>query len=139
MLALKRAVVVSTFRTVYSARFHAKLYTSPTLLHHLKPLKIAHWFCTHMVIPFEQCSKLYYHLERSKQGLGNQHCTVISPFKTTIANGFKWCINLYEKGTKSRRVNSIILLHKSILYMRDPGYGILLIYILLNGIINPFC
>ena len=31
--------------------------------------------------------------------------TVISPFKTTIANGFKWCINLYEKGTKSRRVN----------------------------------
>ena len=37
--------------------------------------------------------------------LGNQHCTVISPFKTTIANGFKWCINLYEKGTKSRRVN----------------------------------
>ena len=64
-----------------------------------------------------------YHLERSKQGfvladlctctctiqnhLGNQHCTVISPFKTTIANGFKWCINLYEKGTKSRRVNQI--------------------------------
>ena len=28
--------------------------------------------------------------------------TVISPFKTTIVNGFKWCINLYEKGTKSR-------------------------------------
>ena len=39
--------------------------------------------------------------------LGNQHCTVISPFKTTIANGFKWCINLYEKGTKSRRVYSL--------------------------------
>ena len=37
--------------------------------------------------------------------LGNQHYTVISPFKTIIANGFKWCINLYEKGTKSRRVN----------------------------------
>ena len=36
--------------------------------------------------------------------LGNQHCTVISPFKTTIASGFKWCINLYEKDTKSRRV-----------------------------------
>ena len=34
--------------------------------------------------------------------------TVISPFKTTIANGFKWCINLYEKGTKSRRVKAFI-------------------------------
>ena len=26
--------------------------------------------------------------------------TVISSFKTTIANGFKWCINLYEKVPK---------------------------------------
>ena len=40
-----------------------------------------------------------------QNNLGNQHCTVTSPYKTTIANGFKWCINLYEKGTKSRRVN----------------------------------
>ena len=76
---------------------------------------------------------LIHHLEVSKQGfvlavlpfgkiqtrfciswptiqnhLGNQHCnTVISPFKITIVNGFKWCINLYEKGTNSRRVNDI--------------------------------
>ena len=76
---------------------------------------------------------LIHHLEVSKQGfvlavlsfgkiqtrfciscttiqnhLGNQCCnTVISPFKTTIANGFKWCINLYEKGTKSRTVNVV--------------------------------
>ena len=65
---------------------------------------------------------LIHHLEVSKQGfvcipfgkLMTYHSkpfgestlyTVISPFKTTIANGFKWCINLYEKGTKSRRVN----------------------------------
>ena len=34
--------------------------------------------------------------------------TVISLFKTTIANGFKWCINLYEKGTKSRRIKKHI-------------------------------
>ena len=46
-------------------------YSSLTLLltDNLKPFKNstfknAHWFCTHMVIPFEQCwysSKLYYH------------------------------------------------------------------------------
>ena len=57
---------------------------------------------------------LIHHLEVSKQGFVLADLpfktiwgmyTVISPFKTTIANGFKWCINLYEKGTKSRRVN----------------------------------
>ena len=120
-------------------------------LDHLKPFKMStfkNWFCTHMVIPFEQCwyqavlpfksiqmvleGPLIHHLhvEVSKQGfvlavlpfgkIQTRFCkswptiqnhlgestlyTVISPFKTTIANGFKWCINLYEKGTKSRRV-----------------------------------
>ena len=58
---------------------------------------------------------LIHHLERSKQGF----VLADLPFKTiwgintvhsyftiqnhNIANGFKWYINLYEKGTKSRR------------------------------------
>ena len=55
------------------------------------------------------------HLELSKQGfvlavlrfktiwgINTVHSYFI--IQTTIANGFKWCINLYEKGTKCRRV-----------------------------------
>ena len=79
---------------------------------------------------------LIYHLEVSKQGLilavlpfgkiqtrfciswptiqnhlGNQHCTQLfhhSKPQYSIVNGFKWCINLYEKGTKSRTVKGAI-------------------------------
>ena len=49
--------------------------------------------------------QLIHRLEVSKQGfvlafktiwgINTVQYTVISPFKTTIANGFKWCINLY--------------------------------------------
>ena len=54
------------------------------LIDHLKPFKISHWFCTHIVIPQEQCwqqavlpfksiqmvleGPLIHHLEVSKQG-----------------------------------------------------------------------
>ena len=63
---------------------------------------------------------MYYHLEISKQGFVladlpfktiwgiNTGYTVISPFQTTIANGFKWYIDLYETGSKSRRVKGTI-------------------------------
>ena len=85
---------------------------------------------------------LIHHLEVSKQGFvladlpfktiwGNQHCTLISPFKTTIANGFKWCINLYEKGTKSRRVNVYLISKTSILIKTVLG-------IITNAVPSPF-
>ena len=73
------------------------------LIHHLQGFVLA-------VLPFGKIQTMFCISWPTIQNhLGNQHCThytVISPFKTTIANGFKWCINLYEKGTKSRRVKS---------------------------------
>ena len=115
------------------------IFVTLLLIDHLKPFKIstfrnAHWFCTHMVIPFEQvlvasCTTIQIHsngfrgsIDSPLRSIQTRFCisrptiqnhskpfeestlwTVISPFKTTIANGFKWCINLYENGTKSRR------------------------------------
>ena len=59
------------------------------------------------VLPFGKiqtrfCISMTYH---SKPFGESTLYTVVSPFKTIIANSFKWCIKLYEKGTKSRRVN----------------------------------
>ena len=88
------------------------------------PLEVSKQGFVLAVLPFGkiQTRLLYYHLERSKQGfvladlpfktiwgINTVHSYCISPFKTTTANhGFKWYINLYEKGTKSRRVKEYL-------------------------------
>ena len=62
-------------------------------------------FCISCTTIWKDPNKVLYQLTYHSKPFGESTLyTVISPFKTTIANGFKWCINLYEKGTKSRRV-----------------------------------
>ena len=104
------------------------------LIDHLKPFKNAHWLCTHMVKPFEQCwqqavlpfksiqmvleGPLIHHLEVSKQGFvladlpfktiwGNQHCTqLFHHSKPQQRMVSNGASTCTKKGTKSRRVNA---------------------------------
>ena len=79
------------------------------LIHHLE-VHVAKQGFVLAVLPFGKIqTRFCISWPTIQNHLGNQHCTVISPFKTTIANGFKWCINLHEKGSKSRRVNMLFV------------------------------
>ena len=107
-------VLVASCTTI---QIHSMVLESP-LIHHLKVSKqgfvlavlpfgkIQTRFCVSCTTICKNPNKVLYELTYHSKPFGESTLyIVISPFKTTIVNGFKWCINLYEKGTKSRRVN----------------------------------
>ena len=72
--------------------------------HHLVSISHDIYIVGSLMHHFKQSSSQYQLHHHSKPFGEPTMCTAIIPFKTIYLNGFKWCINLFQKGPDCRRV-----------------------------------